>query len=162
MMRISGALGALQLAMILLCWLLSPSAILAWTGCLSWCALVLVVTWHRQWLGGLPAWRRWLCLVLWQLPGLAAGLGSLALLAQWWRGPSIVVFILQGWLQPFAPLLTCAPHGTWGGVAPYLWLAAVAPAAQVLALGLVSLALAGGGLSPRSPPRQPSPGQPQS
>jgi len=156
-MRIAGALGAVQLAMILLSWLVSPWPFLAWLGCALWCAALVAATWHRQWLGGLAGWRRWLGLVLWQLPGLAAGIGSVALLAQWWRGPSIVVFILQGWLQPFAPLLTCAPHGAWDGVAPYLWLAAVAPAAQVLALGMLGSVLDRGA----RPPGPPAPGAAQ-
>jgi hypothetical protein len=142
MIRIGLALGGLQLAMILLCWLVSPSAWLAGLGCALWLGVLVLVTWHRQWLGGLDGWwRRWLGLIIWQLPGLGAGLASCALLAQWWRGPAIVVFILQAWLQPLAPLLRCAPQGPWGGVAPYLWLAALAPAAQVLALGLLSTVL---------------------
>jgi len=165
MMRIAGALGALQLVMIVLSWLLSPVGLLAWLCCGGWCALLVVVTWHGQWLGGVARWRRWLCLVLWQLPGLAAGSASVALLAQWWHGPSIVVFILQAWLQPFAPFVTCAPHGSWGGVAPYLWLAAVAPAAQVLALGVLGDVLAARGrralLTPREEPSTATPGGPQ-
>jgi len=138
MIRIGFALGGLQLAMIALSWLVSPSAVLAWLCCAAWCGVLVLVTYNRQWLGGLPGWwRRWLCLIIWQLPGLAAGVATLALLARWWAGPSIVVFITQAWLQPFAPLLSCAPHAAWGGVAPYLWLAAVAPALQVVLLGLL-------------------------
>jgi hypothetical protein len=140
MIVIALALGGLQVLCVILAWLVSPVRPLAYLACLLWVLGCVVLVRHRNWVAGLSRpWRRWLCLLVWQLPGLSSGACALAIFSGLWQAPAIAVFLLQLWLQPLAPLIALAPRATCHAVADYLWVAALIPFLGYLVTAVIAM-----------------------
>jgi hypothetical protein len=139
MLRTALALQALHAIAMLGSWLVSPSRVTAWLFCLSYLLVTALLSRHRAWVGGMatPA-RRWLTTALWYAPGLLCGAGSLALFLGVPQLPSIIIFLLQLWLQPFAPLLSLTPNAAIDGIGLYLWISAATPLFLFAATGICS------------------------
>ncbi len=120
MIRIILALQCLTALAAIAAWWSSPVRPLAWLVALLAMGGTLALARDRRWLASLPPRRRMLGAVLWQLPGLASASASAALILGW-RGPQVLIVLLQLWTLPLAPLAACLPHARLHGAPLALW-----------------------------------------